>query len=167
MSAVAAPAASRKEVDDTTAWLTARGVEDADTELGDVCCCVEVRVGKPAETALDCREARAGGAPESADIAIAEVIRVVRAHKVVKVLDAWTGLENLDMPIGRGVRPWLDLPVTIDRTGRTLTIASPSASMYDCSHKRGEPVFDGWLERVCASRGTYRWSGGRFVRASR
>lgn len=163
-SALASPAAA-KDVDDPQAWLTEHGVKDAASQLGDACCCVEVSVGRPAEAALSCREARAGGHAESADIAVTQVIRVVRAHKVVKVLEAWVELANLDLPRGSG--PWIDLRVTIDRTGRALTIVDPGGAHYDCVHARGSTEFDAWLARVCASRGTYRWSGGRFVRAAR
>lgn len=165
----AAPAATTKDVDDGDAWLAAHGSKDPEKRLQNACCCVEVSVGRPAERALDCKEEQAGGHAKSADIAITEVIRVVRGGKVVKVLQAWVGLDNLDKP--HGARPWLELRLTVDRSGRTVTIADPGGTLYAC--KRGgksssdDDGFDVWVDRVCASRGTYRWRGGRFVRAAK
>ena len=74
-------------VDDPAAWLSARGVKDPAKQLGDACCCVEVIVGAASEHALRCSEATPAGVEESADIAVSEIIRVVRSHKAVKVLE--------------------------------------------------------------------------------
>ena len=74
-------------VDDGDAWLVAHGSKDPEKRLQNACCCVEVGVGRRAERALDCKEEEAGGHAESADIAVKEVIRVVRGGKVVKVLE--------------------------------------------------------------------------------
>jgi len=159
-------AAAPPDVEDGDAWLVAHGSKDPEKRLGNACCCVEVRVGRPAERALDCKEEEPGGEPESADIAVKEVIRVVRAGKVVKVLDAWVGLENLDRPYRSP--PWLALRLAVDASGRAATIVDPGDSRYACKGaRRGSAEFDRWLERVCASRGTYRWRGGRFVRGAK
>ena len=157
--------AAPKAVEDGDAWLAAHGSKDPEKRLQNACCCVEVSVGRPAEHALDCKEEQSGGHPESADIVVTEVIRVVRGGKVVKVLEALVGMQNLDW--NPGSRHWLDLRLTVDASGRTATIVEEGGTVVACKTPRGTDEFDKWVDRVCASRGTYRWRGGRFVRSTR
>ncbi|HET9992706.1 MAG TPA: hypothetical protein VFQ65_29430, partial [Kofleriaceae bacterium] len=100
------------------------------------------------------------------------VIRVVRAGKAVTVLEALSALENLDDPPRS--RPVLALRVTIDHNGLTATSTDPGDSLNRCDalgrrsadRTAAEHVYREWLDRICDSRGTYRWRGGRFVRAA-
>ena len=159
-------------VDDPAAWLSARGVKDPAKQLGDTCCCVEVSVGSASEHALRCSEATSIPT-EGADIAVREVIRVVRAGKVVKVLEAWTALENLDLPPRSP--PALKLELAIAPSARTATIVDAGGSRNRCDElpprtkavTAADRVYRTWRDRICASRGTYRWGGGRFVHAAR
>jgi len=165
LGAVAAAGTAPKSVEDGDAWLVAHGSKDAEKRLQNACCCVEVSVGRPAERALDCQEERDGGHAESADIVVSEVVRVVRGGKVVKVLEALVGMQNLDWRPGS--RHWLDLHVTIAADGRSATIVEAGDTVTSCGAPRGTGAFETWVARVCASRGTYRWRGGRFVRAAK
>jgi len=146
-------------------------VKDPSKRLGDTCCCVEVVVGSPAEHALRCSEEESIPT-EGADIAVREVIRVVRAGKVVKVLEAWAAVENLDLPPGS--LPAIKVQLTIDRSGRTATIvdadgrnACRALPRLTADSTRADRAYRKSMDRVCAGRGTYRWRGGRFVRATR
>ena len=158
-------------VDDPGAWLSARGVKDPAKQLGDTCCCAEVSVGGAfrARAALQ----RGDRHPDRGSRhRRQEVIRVVRARKVVKVLEVWTALENLDLPPRSA--PALKLELAIDHSARTATIVDADGrNRCDALPPRtkamtpADRVYRTSMDRICASRGTYRWRGGRYVRAAR
>ena len=150
--------------------MKAHGVKKPPHTLHDPCCCVEITVGRPAERALQCRDAQDVNDGESAPIAIRDVIQVVRAKRAVTVLDVWTEFQNMDdRPGSPSV---IKLQWTLDSSGRTFTATDPGDSRNRCDSLRkptaqdtkGERVYREWIDRVCASRGTYRWRGGRFRR---
>jgi hypothetical protein len=154
---------------DAAAWLTAHGVKPP-KNLHDPCCCVERTAGTSAEAALHCRDATGVAVPESATIAIRDVIWVVRGGKAVTVFDAWTAFENMDNPPGSP--PMIALELTFDSSSRTITAVDPGASRHRCDRRpkpsakdsAGERIYRQWIDRICAGRGTYRWRGRRFQR---
>jgi hypothetical protein len=166
----AGSASASIEVADPDAWLTAHGVKNPSHALHDPCCCVEITVGSPAEHALQCRDGQDVADGQSAPIAIRDVIRVVRAKKAVTVLDVWTQFENMDKRPGSP--PVIKLELTLDGSGRTFTGVDPGDSENRCDglrkpsmqDTRSDRIYREWIDRICASRGTYRWRGGRFQR---
>jgi hypothetical protein len=152
------------------AWFTAHGATAPSKELQQPCCCIEITVGSPGELGLRCLDAEGVNDHESAQIGVRTVIQVVRAKKVVKVLDAWTGFLNMDSPAH--TPPMIDSDVTFDKTGRTATVTESGKGRLKCDHLDKPSPQDGdferirrqWIDRVCASRGTYHWRGGRYQR---
>jgi len=69
----------------------------------------------------------------------------------------------------------LKLRLTIDRRARTATIMDPGGSRNRCDDlprrttdtTAADRLYRKWMDRICDSRGTYRWRGGRFVHAVR
>jgi hypothetical protein len=156
---------------DSADWFKAHGVNKPPKDLCDPCCCVEITVGKPAEQALQCRDAEGVNDGESAPIAIRDVVWVVRAKKAVTVLDVWTEFQNMDdRPGSPSV---IKLELTLDSKGRTFTATDPGTSRNSCDSLRkptaqdtqGERIYRQWIDRVCAARGTYRWRDRRFKRS--
>jgi hypothetical protein len=184
--------ASAKRVDYATEWLSPRGATGSLDRFGNVWGCVEIVVGTAREPALVCDEAQepSRGKDETSVYRVVthRVAFVVRAHKIVTVLDVEWRLEALDAPHpgpGRSSPAIIELQLTIAPDGMSATLEDARADMMDACpaeipsartpQKQGEKgeldawrAFDDELERrMCNARGGFIWKAGRFVRAPR
>lgn len=191
---VATASAAPAPVDDVQAWLAARGVTASPLEPWGVGNCVEQDVGKRHERALVCEEvvdASAGSRDNPVyRVVTHRVALVVRARKIVPVLDVETTIQVLDaIPrrIGKGGVQHdaiLALSVTIAGDGMSATVGDntdpawesresckdvhvykPTKEDRDNGMVEWNTFDNGLLRRLCSRRGTYVWKGDRFVRA--
>jgi hypothetical protein len=172
---------------DPQQWLSARGVTGAPLDPG-VEGCVEHDVGTSRERALLCDEVVEASGKNTKNpvyrVVTHRVVLVVRAHKIVPVLDVETTIQVLDGPppsIGRaGVRKHdaiLALDLTIASDGLSATVGDktdPTWNVHEsCNDTRVDTPRDRgmaeWMafdheliRRLCNGRGTYVWKHDRF-----
>ncbi len=148
---------------DLEKWLRARGVMGEIDPLRQPFGCRELVVGKAREAALACveiEEVSSGGGEYPIVLVVThQTVNVVRAGKVVVVLDASTRLEPFDgLP---GLRALLELQLRLAPDGMSATLEA------DCQARRGAG-FEADLERrMCDARGSYMWAHGRFERRAK
>ena len=161
------PHAPATTVADPVRWFSERGATPSDFDGTD---CHQIAVGPPHEPALLCTQVRSGGTeqPPGAWIDTRRIASVVRAGKIASVLDVGVSLQGDDSGLPRLI---LQLDFAADGTSATLidrNVVAPSdptkgpqvAPDEGCD---SDPE-DVLLRRLCAGRGTFRWSGGRYVR---
>lgn len=148
-------------------WLTARGATlPRDGVDGDSC--EETTVGPAREAALACDVLQEGGRyePPGFWMSTHRVFRVVRAGKIVTVLDVQKMLQGFDSGW-----PRLVLQIELSADGKKVVVEDRGVVSGGPLAQRGpeesctpKPGGD-FIRRLCAGRGTYQWRGGRYVRA--
>jgi hypothetical protein len=189
-TSVAAPAVT---VEDPRQWLSAQGVTDAPLAPWGVDGCIERVVGTSRERALLCDEvvSATGANPDNPVYRVVThgVVLVVRARKIVVLLDVETAIQVLDGPAPSMGRDggWkndaiLALDLTIAADGMSATVGDTTDPKWhlrqsckdtrvytptqdDRDRGRAEwMAFDNeWIRRLCNGRGTYVWRDDRFV----
>lgn len=184
----AAPAAQDRFVD-LNAWLSERGVSQADRQKLKYVymSCEERTVGDPREAALYCQSwesvDQGQGTARVFRTRVRDGLHVVRAKHVVVVLDAVVAVTVTDKEEeDQGDIVNLQLRLAADGMSAELgdADAAPGAahqpqSCDDARRALGarvkQPDATAWdrfdlalTQKACAARGTYRWKRGRFVR---
>lgn len=155
----------RPQVMDPNQWFSSRGVSGPTGEFGDSGGCVELVVGTAREHALLCdemEEFRCDQGP-ACWVFTHSIVRVVRAGKIVPVLDVKTQVLGFDT----GPPPFVEVRLSVAANGMSATISdSPEERTDDCKGV-GIDADKNYLaarRRVCVSRGAFRWKRDRFVR---
>jgi hypothetical protein len=144
-------------------------------------------VGAAREDALRCTDAVEVGEGGENDLWVYrmvehEIVRVVRAGKVVDILDVATSIHSVDAPPpppGRESRGFVNLELDVASDGMSATVVALDPKV-DCQRvhesppepeadyaamARGWDKFDNkWITRICNGRGTFVWKGRRFAR---
>jgi len=177
------------ELIDPVKWFSAHGAKQESLDKFDGSYgCVSIIVGAARESALLCTdiEETSRGHDDTLVYRVVthQIVRVVRAGKVVTVLDVRTRLESLDGAAPRPGEPPqgivdLKLSITPDGLSATVDALDPEADCQardavpvvkaegeDAAQERAWAAFDReWETRICNGRGSYIWKGRRFVQA--
>lgn len=176
------------ELVDPAEWLRAHGAKEGSLDKFNYASgCVSIVVGAAREAALLCTDIEDVSAGDDQNpvyrVVSHQIVRVVRAGKVVAVLDVRTRLEPLDGPVPPPGQPWhgiVDLELAIAPDGMSARVDSvdPATKCQARDALRGTTdkeyaredrawiMFDDeWITRICNGRGRYIWKSGRFVRA--
>lgn len=150
---------------DPNQWFVSKGVSQPGGQFGDSGGCVELVVGPAREDALLCdemEEFRCEHGP-ACWVFTRSIVRVVRAGKIVPVLDVKTQVLGFDT----GPPPFVEVRLTIAANGMSVTVADSPEQRTDSCKGAGMDADRNYLaarRRVCRSRGAFRWKHNRFER---
>jgi hypothetical protein len=171
---------------DLATWLATRGVTGTPEDLAQSC--AELVVGADHEPAILCyltedvtRAIRGSDMP-AYRVVERNLVRVVRANKLVTLLDVPLRFQALDAPPRPLDAPPLPSRFEVAPDGQSIQVGIPDddAVCKDVANRAaralarlaaGDKEGRAWIvldrdlqTRVCAARGRYVWRGGRFVR---
>ena len=175
------------EIIDPREWFAAHGAKQALDEYDSSGGCSELVVGVARDAALLCTDVKdvSRGHDDTLVYRVVthQIVRLVRAGKIVTALDVETRLESLDGPVappGKRTRGIVELTLSLAADGMSAIVvpfdpesdcrsADPagvtSVQPDDDAQTRAWVAFDDqWIKRICKGRGTYAWNGHRFSR---
>jgi hypothetical protein len=187
MDARASADAAVAEYIDPREWFEAHGAKGSLDAYANSWGCASIAVGAAREDALRCTDAVEVGEGGENDLWVYrmvehEIVRVVRAGKVVDILDVATSIHSVDAPPpppGRESRGFVNLELDVASDGMSATVVALDPKV-DCQRvhesppepeadyaamARGWDKFDNkWITRICNGRGAFVWKGRRFAR---